>query len=284
MERPNRKSIIIASFKTALLFGFIFTTIYAKVPQDILWLKNLDEAKAQARQENKLIMADFWATWCAPCVQMEQRVWNQYGIRDLSAQYICLKIDYDKNRILARFYNVRAIPALLFLDNHGNKIAHVTGYIAPVQLEQIMKALPEDVTELYDLLDKVEKDKNNVESLITIADLYRSSGLHLISNQYYKRGLKSRVVKNNPDLLDYVWTYIGVNLLLINNHKQAKKIFEKRLKKFPASQNQPLQLFGLVKANSELGNQLKAQQYFVTLQDLYPNDKHTKWAVELLAE
>lgn len=246
------------------------------------WLKNFEEAKAQALRENKLILADFWADWCGPCIEMEKRVWSNSRIRHLSSKFVLVKVDFDVEKTLVWQYNVEAIPAMLFLDGFGNKLSHIIGYQPPEQMEQIMQVFPQNVSGLYELLEKVETEPDNGELLMSVGDSYRQKSLYWVSNEYYSRASKTSEVKKNPELLDWVETSTGLNHLQLGKQKRAMKLIKKCMKMFPDSKNRSLQLFCMIKANLELGKEKRAREYYATLQKEFPDDKHTKWADELM--
>ncbi|MFQ6673264.1 MAG: thioredoxin family protein [Fidelibacterota bacterium] len=282
----NEKTVMraIIPFIKILTVAASVTTVLAQVPGNISWLTNLEEAKNRASRENRLILVDFWAEWCGPCLRMDGEVWNQPAIGHLASKFVLLRVDVDREEPLTQWYQVDVIPAVLLLDSFGNKLAHVVGYRSSREMEEIMKALPEDFSNVYDLLRKAKEDGENADVLIDLADRYRFHGFHLVSNQYYKKASGSREVKDDPRRMDHIRTFSAVNFLLIKESKRARKLFEKCLKKSPGSRYRPLHLFGLVKANLDLKNRKKARKYFAILKKEFGDDQHTMWAGELLKQ
>lgn len=61
--------------------------------------------------EKPLVLADFWATWCAPCRMVApiiEQLAQQYDGRITVA-----KVDIDEHSELAQRYNVQSIPTIL---------------------------------------------------------------------------------------------------------------------------------------------------------------------------
>ncbi len=74
-------------------------------------------------QENHLVVVDLYADWCGPCKLIEPI------IRDLSTKYESVsfvKVNVDQNQGLARKYQARSIPLVIFIKN-GEIVERVTG-------------------------------------------------------------------------------------------------------------------------------------------------------------
>jgi len=272
------------TFFASVLLATIIITPESRVSAQITWLYNLKEAQSQALQENKLILADFWAEWCGPCIRMDKEVWNRYYIEDLSNKFVCVRIDFDRQNTLASWYGVSAIPAMVFLDGYGNKLIHITGYRSVEKMGQVMSVLPEDFSEVYGLLKRIEIGEDGVDLVIEVADRYRWYGMNIASNKHYKKVSKLREVKDNPQMVDHIQTYTALNYLFMNKPKKARKMFLKCLKKFPESDNRPLHLFSLINTNLKLRKEKEAREYFGILKEEFPEDRHTQWAEELMKE
>ena len=64
---------------------------------------------------DKLVVIDFWATWCGPCQRMAPIV--EALAEKYEGKAIIGKYNVDDNEDLAPEYNIRNIPVLLFLKN-----------------------------------------------------------------------------------------------------------------------------------------------------------------------
>ena len=102
--------------------------------------------------ENSLIIINFWATWCAPCIEempslnrlQANKVFNNLKIipinvgrdqieksenfyRELKINN--LKIYFDKDVELAKKFLLRGLPTTVFINKKGEEFARVIGFI-----------------------------------------------------------------------------------------------------------------------------------------------------------
>mmetsp|Transcript_13996 Transcript_13996/g.20723 ORF Transcript_13996/g.20723 Transcript_13996/m.20723 type:complete len:106 (+) Transcript_13996:63-380(+) len=71
----------------------------------------------------KLVMVDFFATWCGPCVRIAPKIEEWSGQH---SDVVFLKIDVDANSETAQAYEIQAMPTFKFFKN-GKEIAEVVG-------------------------------------------------------------------------------------------------------------------------------------------------------------
>ncbi|MGF1582116.1 MAG: DVUA0089 family protein [Gemmataceae bacterium] len=110
--------------------------------------KNLKAALAKAKKTKKMVMIDFTATWCGPCHALTQRTFTQKNIQKfLNEKAVCVKIDVDFQPKIARKFNVKAMPTLLFLDSTGNELGRIVGYKGP---EDFIPAFKEAMKPMVD--------------------------------------------------------------------------------------------------------------------------------------
>ena len=87
---------------------------------------------------NKVVVADFWATWCGPCKAMGP------SIDELSAEYegqaLIGKVDVEENNDLAEKYAIRSVPTIIFFKD-GEMIDKMVGLQSKAVLEARIKEL-----------------------------------------------------------------------------------------------------------------------------------------------
>lgn len=126
--------------KKIIILFLLFTPIFSNA--QVLWVSDLELAQTMAKAQNKLILIDFWATWCGPCKTMDLKMWNNEIINDVRDNFIGLKIDIDKNRSMAQKYGVSSIPNVIIIDPLENKYWSQVGFSTPSPYLAILEKLP----------------------------------------------------------------------------------------------------------------------------------------------
>ncbi|HEX2549043.1 MAG TPA: protein-disulfide reductase DsbD, partial [Gammaproteobacteria bacterium] len=91
--------------------------------QTITDMDNLNMALANAKQDGKPVLLDFYADWCVACVIMEQHVFTDNNVMEALSPFVLLRIDVTKNSdfnqaVMSR-YGVIAPPTFLFFESSG---------------------------------------------------------------------------------------------------------------------------------------------------------------------
>jgi thiol:disulfide interchange protein DsbD len=79
------------------------------------------EALAKARSENKPIVLDFTASWCAPCQRMLRETFPNEKVARLLEQFVLIKVDTDEHPALANKYGAVGLPDIRLLSPAGKE-------------------------------------------------------------------------------------------------------------------------------------------------------------------
>lgn len=83
------------------------------------------------------VLVDFYADWCGPC-KMLAPILKQ--VKDEMGQSIkIVKIDVDKNQLIASKYQVRGVPTMLLFKN-GKQLWRQSGVLQKNDIVQIIKS------------------------------------------------------------------------------------------------------------------------------------------------
>ena len=88
-------------------------------------------------QDSKLVIVDFWATWCGPC-RMLSPVLDELE-EERADQITVVKVNVDDADTVAAQYRIMSIPTLLFFKN-GQIVDKTVGAMPKATLAEKIKA------------------------------------------------------------------------------------------------------------------------------------------------
>lgn len=126
-----------------LLTGAIVLCATVAFAEEPFTTISFDDAFKKASEEKKVILIDFYTTWCGPCKMLDRTTWADRKVREwLGKNVIAFKIDADRNHELPSRYGIRGYPTLLFLDDDGKELDRLVGYHDPIEfLEEAKRAI-----------------------------------------------------------------------------------------------------------------------------------------------
>ena len=95
--------------------------IFDYLLKNTIMVLNIDNSNFEALVEgDKLVVIDFWAQWCGPCIKMGEII--EEVAKDYEGKAIIGKCDIENNNELVVQFQVRSIPTLVFLKGEKAEI------------------------------------------------------------------------------------------------------------------------------------------------------------------
>ena len=112
-------------------------------------LAELDAQLVSAKQEQKLLLLDFYADWCISCKEMEVNTFTNLEVSKQLKQLVLVQADVTANspesQALLKKFGLYGPPGILFFSQNSEeqKNQRVIGYMSPERfierLQQVMK-------------------------------------------------------------------------------------------------------------------------------------------------
>ncbi|WP_288685160.1 cytochrome c biogenesis protein CcdA [uncultured Brachyspira sp.] len=108
-------SVVIISIALGSLYGFI------KQKSEVSNMISYTEALELSKQNNKPILIDFSAVWCANCYELKEKVFvNEELKKFIDDNLIFTEVDVDKYKNISDEYNFKWLPWIIIIDSYKN--------------------------------------------------------------------------------------------------------------------------------------------------------------------
>ncbi len=119
---------------------------------EVKWkmLTSVESIEQSINTENKPIMMDFYADWCAQCKELDEYTYTNPDVVELSKSLNTIKIDLTReNENITNKYNIKGLPVVVFMNNKGEeyKDLRVTGFLKPEEFKKKINSLQKYISQ-----------------------------------------------------------------------------------------------------------------------------------------
>src|SRR5262245_47758467 len=151
--------------RTLLLVSSLMLAPAGAVRAEIRWETNLGRATGVARETNRAMLVEFWATWCEACAAMDANVYSDGRVAAAMQKVIPVRIDIDREPGISRKYEIAGTPTLMLMDAYGNELFRFTGSLTVERVVQLLDELPGEISRINQRSAALAADKNRFAAL-----------------------------------------------------------------------------------------------------------------------
>jgi thioredoxin:protein disulfide reductase len=123
----------------------IVVAVYALIlskSSSVDWIQYSEDGVSQIKGKGAII--DFYADWCIPCKELDASTFSDTRVIEESKNYETYKADMTKSlseevEALREKYKIVGVPTVLILDNQGNELNRITGFINADEFLKLLK-------------------------------------------------------------------------------------------------------------------------------------------------
>ncbi|MHC4497390.1 MAG: thioredoxin family protein, partial [Planctomycetota bacterium] len=162
-----------------------------------IWFDSYKAGISAAKAQKRPVLIKFEAEWCSWCKKMDREVFAQPQIIKALENYICIRIDVDKQRNVALAYKIKTLPRIIVVNKHDEIVGDWLGYRDSAEFSKLLK----DVWEYTHAqtgttrMPKVREDAAKPNQLFEAVKINRSDTNELISLLGHKNpGIRREVI------------------------------------------------------------------------------------------
>ena len=91
----------------------------------------------KVRTDDKLVVIDFFATWCGPC-KMLIPIFQSLS-KEMSDKVYFAKVDIDRSLEITQEYKIVSVSTMIIFKN-GKEVERIVGFIPKDQIKSKIKA------------------------------------------------------------------------------------------------------------------------------------------------
>ena len=114
----------------------------------VVWQPYSESLLEQAKSEGRPVIIDFYATWCAPCRELDEITFHDSDVVKKSAGFVMVKIDLTSGdnptyQRLVEDFGIKGVPTVVFLDKIGNerRDLRLVEFMEPFEFMRLMEKI-----------------------------------------------------------------------------------------------------------------------------------------------
>jgi uncharacterized protein (TIGR03067 family) len=201
----------------------------AKSLQPLAWQSEWKSAFASAKEQDRLVFVDYFATLCKPCQEMDATVFRLPDVKKRLSDFVLLRIDVDRSSV-PRAQHVNAFPTYIVYDPGERERFRLIGAMASGMfrgaIDDVRKVAPAflKASDLFEL-------KKDLDAQFLVGNTYAKLGMCDQARDAYKEARKSAEQREQKGTAQLAEALSAFTFAREGNPSRAIKLLKKLAEK-----------------------------------------------------
>lgn len=242
----------------------------------VKWIENLNQARAAALSENRLILIDFYSEDCSWCKRLDERMQSDPLFDRLAEIVVFARFDGKKEQDLAKRYGVNILPTLILAKPNASEIDRLAGVKPNQPIVETLLAYAENKGTLDDLSKQLRASPKDIELHMMIARKHYFRSQYDSAVAYYSKVMELDKA-NSSGAADQALFEIGKCYMKAERYDESIEAFAEMEGRFPESKLVEEAYLYIPFVYNKAGKIEDAIRHYRAFRERYPSSDQIEW-------
>ncbi len=207
-------------------------------PASLPWHQDANRAFETARKTSKPVVTFLYTDWCTICKRMDLTTFADEGlIAEMADRYVWLRLNAEtdvEGAEMQRRFRVAGYPTTLLLDEAGEEIDRVPGYVPAERFIEEVRSRTEGPGSFAQVRRRALDEPEDPEAQYELASLYMERRMMEQAGSRFRKAFELDP-DNRDGRADASLYYFAETQAAANRYPQAMASLEELLQRFPDS-------------------------------------------------
>lgn len=245
----------------------------------ITWLDDYKTTLNKAGELNRLVMVEFYTSWCLYCGKLEKETMGDPRVVEMAGDFVCARLDADVQKAAATRYQPEGYPTVVFATSSGEEIVKISGFRAADPFVKVMRTVKKRGPEIAGFMARIEDNPKDFEARKELGSIFLDLGLGGKAEEHLMVAAKNKNMTADEDCA--IQFLLGRAAAEEENYRRACKIFQRLIDNDPHGSHIAEYYLEMGRAYLNAGQENKAKKIFAEIASRFPGTPQAEVAGRL---